>query len=95
MLVAGLVQAISLFTPRLLTKRRDKKRINAQQKAALKKANKTQNIMMVVFIVFAFIFTAGIQIYWIFGGLFTTVQNIVNHFIIKKQSMKKKQRGIK
>ncbi len=95
MLAAGLVQAISLFTPRLLTKRRDKKRINAQQKAALKKANKTQNIMMVVFIVFAFIFTAGIQIYWIFGGLFTTVQNIVNHFIIKKQSMKKKQRGIK
>ncbi len=95
MLIAGLVQGISIILPRILTKKRDKKRINAQQKEALKKANKTQNIMAIFFIGFAIIMSAGIQVYWIFGGLFTTGQNILNHFIIKKQSQKRKSRKLK
>ncbi|CAM9154864.1 membrane protein insertase YidC [Mycoplasma marinum] len=95
MLVAATTQGISLFIPRLLTKRRDKNRINAHQKAALKKANKTQNIMMAVFIFMALIFSAGLQIYWIFGGLFTIGQNVLNHKIIKRQSKRKKSKRIK
>ncbi|CAM9137225.1 membrane protein insertase YidC [Mycoplasma todarodis] len=95
MLVAATVQGISIYIPRLLTKRRDKNRINAHQKAALKKANKTQNIMMAVFVFMALIFSAGLQVYWIFGGLFTIVQNLVNHKIIKWQSKRNKQKRIK
>ncbi|TCG11610.1 membrane protein insertase YidC [Mycoplasma todarodis] len=95
MLVAATVQGISIYIPRLLTKRRDKNRINAHQKAALKKANKTQNIMMAVFVFMALIFSAGLQVYWIFGGLFTIVQNLVNHKIIKWQSRRNKEKRIK
>ncbi len=95
MLTAAIIQGISLYIPRLLTKRRDKKRINAQQKAALKKANKTQNIMMGVFIFMALIFSAGLQVYWIFGGLFMIGQNVLNHFIIKRQSKRRKEKRIK
>ncbi|MCP4336948.1 MAG: membrane protein insertase YidC [Mycoplasma sp.] len=95
MLVAGIVQGISILLPRILTKRRDKNRINAQQKEALKKANKTQNIMAIVFIVFAIIMSAGIQIYWIFGGIYTIGQNFLNHHIIKYQSKKRKSKKIK
>ncbi|NQZ29358.1 MAG: membrane protein insertase YidC [Mycoplasmatales bacterium] len=95
MIVAATVQGISIYIPRLLTKRRDKNRINAHQKAALKKANKTQNIMMAVFVFMALIFSAGLQVYWIFGGLFTIAQNLVNHKIIKWQSKRNKQKRVK
>ncbi len=95
MLFAATIQGISIYIPRLLTKRRDKNRINAHQKDALKKANKTQNIMMAIFVFMALIFSAGLQVYWIFGGIFTIVQNLVNHKIIKYQSRRKKEKRIK
>ena len=63
MIVAGAVNGLSAYYPRLLTKRRDKNRTNVQQRAALKKNNKTQNIMIVVQVVMALIFSAGTQVY--------------------------------
>jgi YidC/Oxa1 family membrane protein insertase len=38
-------------------------RSNVAEKAAMKKANRTQNIIMVIFIFMAIIFEAGVQIY--------------------------------
>lgn len=69
MILAAGIQLFSQIYPRLLTKRRDKNRMNVHQKAAMKKGNKMQNIMLVVFGFMALIFTAGLQVYFIVRSL--------------------------
>ena len=83
LLVAGLTQALSHFLPRILNKKRMDERANRAERAALKKANKTQNIVMIVFIVLAVIFEAGVQIYWIISGLWQIMQILIVHHIVK------------
>ena len=83
LLVAGLTQALSHFLPRILNKKRMDERANRAERAALKKANKTQNIIMIVFIVLAVIFEAGVQIYWIISGLWQIMQILIVHHIVK------------
>lgn len=90
--IAGLSAAFSQIYPRLLTKRRDKNRINVHQKAAMKKNNKTQNIMLVVYIIMAVIFSAGIQIYWIVGGIWQVTQTTITHHILIRSRKKAKNR---
>ena len=92
MLFAGLFAAFSQIYPRLLTKRRDKNRINVHQKAAMKKNNKTQNIIMVVYVVMAIIFSAGIQIYWIVGGIWQIIQATITHHVLIYSRKKAKNR---
>jgi YidC/Oxa1 family membrane protein insertase len=62
-ILAVIVQAGSQFLPRYLNKKRMNERSNVAEKAAMKKANRTQNIIMVIFIFMAVIFEAGVQIY--------------------------------
>ena len=95
MLVAALSAAFSQLYPRLLTKRRDKNRINVHQKAAMKKNNKTQNIVMAVFVIMALIFSAGIQIYWIVGGVWQVIQATITHKIIVRSGKNKKRKKVK
>lgn len=95
MLIAGISAAFSQIYPRLLTKRRDKNRINVHQKAAMKKNNKTQNIVMVVFVIMALIFSAGIQIYWIVGGVWQVIQATITHRIIVRSGKNKKRKKVK
>ena len=83
LLAAGLTQALSHFLPRILNKKRMDERANRAERAALKKANKTQNIVMIVFIVLAVIFEAGVQIYWIISGLWQIMQILIVHHIVK------------
>ena len=83
LLAAGLTQALSHFLPRILNKKRMDERANRAERAALKKANKTQNIIMIVFIVLAVIFEAGVQIYWIISGLWQIMQILIVHHIVK------------
>ncbi|MGL4343109.1 MAG: membrane protein insertase YidC [Metamycoplasmataceae bacterium] len=90
MIVAVLIQAGSQLVPRLLNKKRMSERANVAEKAALKKANKTQNIMMGVFIFMALIFEAGIQIYWIVGGIWMMLQSLMIHHIQKTKIFKEK-----
>jgi YidC/Oxa1 family membrane protein insertase len=90
MIVAVVLNMLSQLLPRMLTKKRDKRRINALQKQAMKKQNKTQNIMLVVFAIMPLLFSAGLQIYFIFGSLFTLLQNLISHKIIKLQQKKRK-----
>lgn len=83
LLAAGLTQALSHFLPRILNKKRMDERANRAERAALKKANKTQNIVMIVFIVLAVIFEAGVQIYWIISGLWQIMQILIVHHVVK------------
>ncbi|WP_127942812.1 membrane protein insertase YidC [Mycoplasma sp. ATU-Cv-703] len=96
MLAAGTQLFAQLF-PRLLTRRRDKLRINVYQKAAMKKNNKMQNISMFIMVFLAVIFSAGIQIYWIIGGLWRIFEVYITHKIVnhrKKSSKRKKDRTV-
>ena len=90
MLVAILFQVAAQVLPRYLNKKRMKERVNVAEKAALKKANKVQNIMMVVFIVMPVIFEAGVQIYWIVGAMWQIFMTLFVHWIIKTDFYKNK-----
>lgn len=95
-LFAGFFAAFSQIFPRLLTKRREKDRkINVHQKAAMKKNNKTQNIVMVVYVIMSLIFSAGIQVYWIVGGIWQIIQTTITHHVIIQHSKRKKKMKVK
>lgn len=85
LLMAAGIQALSQLLPRILNNKRMKERSNKAEMAALRKANKTQNIMMVVFIFMSVIFEAGVQIYWIVGGIWQIVQTLAVHHIVKSE----------
>lgn len=88
--LAVIVQAGSQFLPRYLNKKRMKERSNVAEKEAMKKANRTQNIMMGIFVFMAVIFEAGVQIYWIVGGVWTMCQTLLIHHIQKTKIFKEK-----
>lgn len=90
LLIAVIVQAASQLLPRYLNKKRMSERSNVAEKAALKKSNRTQNIIMVVFIFMAVAFEAGVQIYWIVGGLWQIFQTLMVHWIVKTNIYKEK-----
>ncbi|WP_027332513.1 membrane protein insertase YidC [Mycoplasmopsis gallinarum] len=83
------VQGISQFLPRLLNNKKNK-RLTIVEKQAIKKANKTQNIVMIVFLVITVMFTAGVQIYWIFSSLWAIAQTLGIHYFKKSKYYKKK-----
>ncbi len=89
-ILAVIVQAGSQFLPRYLNKKRMNERSNVAEKAAMKKANRTQNIIMVIFIFMAVIFEAGVQIYWIVGGIWTMLQTLLIHHIQKTKIFREK-----
>ena len=95
MIIASISAAISQLFPRLLTRKRDKNRINVHQKEAMKKNNKTQNIVLAVYVIMSLIFSAGIQIYWIIGGVWQVFQTILTHHILVQQKKRKKRQKIK
>ena len=90
-ILAGFSAAFSQLFPRLLNKKRDGHRINVQQKEAMKKNNKTQNIILLVFIFMALIFSAGIQVYWIIGAIWQVIQTLLTHNIIIYQKKRNKR----
>ncbi|WP_051617795.1 membrane protein insertase YidC [Mycoplasmopsis iners] len=84
LLIAAIAtQILSQLLPRLLNRRRLKQRITIEEAKAIKKSNKTQNIMLIVFLIFTVMFTAGIQIYWIFTSIWTIFQTLLIHWIKK------------
>ena len=89
-ILAVVVQAGSQLLPRYLNKKRMKERSNIAEKAAMKKANRTQNIIMAMFILMAVIFEAGVQIYWIVGGIWTMLQTLMIHHIQKTKFFREK-----
>ncbi|MGL6125271.1 MAG: membrane protein insertase YidC [Metamycoplasmataceae bacterium] len=89
-ILAVIVQAGSQFLPRYLNKKRMNERSNIAEKEAMKKANRTQNIIMIIFIFMAIIFEAGVQIYWIVGGIWTMLQTLLIHHIQKTKIFREK-----
>ena len=94
-ILAGASAAFSQYFPRLLTKRRDKNRINVHQKEAMKKSNKQQNIMMIVFVIMSLIFNAAIQIYWIVGAIWTTLESTLTHHFLVWDKNRRRRNKIK
>ncbi len=90
LLMAAGTQAVSQLLPRILNKKRMKERASKAEIAALKKSNKTQNIVMIVFIIMSILFEAGVQIYWIVGGLWSIAQTLAVHHIVKSDWYKTK-----
>ncbi|MEE3928272.1 membrane protein insertase YidC [Mycoplasmopsis ciconiae] len=86
---AGL-QFVSQFLPKLLNKKRMKQRTTIAESEALKKSEKTQNIMMIVFLFITLIFSAGVQIYWIFGSIWVIGQTLALHKLKKTDWFKYK-----
>lgn len=93
MILAAGTQLFAQIYPRLLTRKKEQHQINVYQKAAMKKNNRTQNIMMGVMVFLALVFSAGIQIYWIIGGLWRIFEVYITHKIIHrhKKSTKSKK----
>lgn len=89
-ILAVVIQAGSQFLPRYLSKKRMKERSNIAEKEAMKKANRTQNIMMAIFVFMAVIFEAGVQVYWIVGGIWTMSQTLLIHHIQKTKLFREK-----
>ncbi|CAC13325.1 conserved hypothetical protein [Mycoplasmopsis pulmonis] len=90
--LALIVQIISQILPRWLAKKKIKERANVYEMQSYKKNNKTQNIMLIVFMVFTITLQAGVQIYWIIGGLWTIGQTLFVHHFQKTSFFKNRVR---
>lgn len=89
--VTAAVQVLSQLLPRLLSNKRLKERTNVVEKETMKKQNKTQNIVMIVFIFFTVILNVGVQVYWVIGGLWTIAQTVIVHKILISKWYKERQ----
>ncbi|WP_036452472.1 membrane protein insertase YidC [Mycoplasma buteonis] len=85
-----IVQLASQLLPQWLNKRRMKERATIAEIEALKKSERTQRMMMIVFTVITVFFTAGVQVYWMFGGLWQIGQTLALHKVKKTRWFKDK-----
>ncbi|MHA3839053.1 membrane protein insertase YidC [Mycoplasma sp. HF14] len=83
-------QILSMMIPRLLNKKKFKRRTTIAEAEALKKSERTQRIMMIVFTVITVMFSAGVQVYWIFGSIWTILQTISIHYLTQSKWFKQK-----
>lgn len=88
-LVVGF-QLLSSFLPRLLNRKKMKRKTTIAEAEALKKSERTQKIMMLVFTAITLIFTAGVQVYWLFGSIWTIMQTLIIHKLIHSKKFKEK-----
>lgn len=91
LLIAFTVQTISMLLPMILTAKRNKERTNLIEKQQIRKQNRIQYIMVGIFSFFILGINAGVQIYWIFGGIWTIFQTLAIHYIICSKWYRRKQ----
>lgn len=89
-IIAILIQGLSMLLPSMLNRKRFRERTSIAEQNALKKQERTQRIMMIVFTVIVIFFGAGVQVYWIITGLFTIVQTLIIHRLKRTQWFKEK-----
>ncbi|UVD81745.1 membrane protein insertase YidC [Mycoplasma iguanae] len=89
---AIIIQLIAQILPRLLNRRSKnaKRMMNENEIAAMKKQQKTQNIMMVFLVLFYVLWQAGIQFYSIIGAVWTIGQALALYFYKKSKHFKDK-----
>ncbi|AMD81581.1 putative inner membrane protein translocase component YidC [Mycoplasmopsis canis PG 14] len=90
LIAAILVQLISQLLPQLLNRRKNNLTMTISEKQALKKSERTQRIMMIVFTGITILFSAGVQVYWLFGGLWQIAQVLGIHKLKKTKWFKQK-----
>ncbi|NOQ50383.1 MAG: hypothetical protein GQ557_01795 [Mycoplasmataceae bacterium] len=93
-LSVGLMQGVSAKLPGWLAqKRKGVKNVTEAEKAALKKSNKTQNIMIGVFIVIGLTVPVLLAFYWISSAAFTICLELGRHWykIGKSKKIKAKK----
>ena len=85
----GYIQFLSTRLPAWYAdKRNGIKRLDEGTKAARKKQNKTQNIMVGVFVVIALILPLLIGLYWLISALYTIVFETIKHYFKTKEAKK-------
>ncbi|WP_373437562.1 membrane protein insertase YidC [Metamycoplasma equirhinis] len=85
------MQALAQYMPKILKYKRKKSlRADAYQQEAMKKERRKFNIISLVFIGFGVLFSAGLQIYWIFGAIWTILQHVFVHYFQKTKFFKTK-----
>ena len=91
-ITVGLVQGVSSKLPNwLANKRKGVKRIDEATKKSMKKQNRTQNIMVGVFIFMGLTVPAMFAIYWIASGLFTIFLELGRHLLKTRKANKVKE----
>ena len=89
MLIAFGLQMFSQMYTRILTRKRDKNRTNVHQRELMKKNNKTQNIIMIVFGFITLMFSAGLQIYFIIRSIWKICEVQITHHILVSHKKKR------
>ncbi|WP_036430099.1 membrane protein insertase YidC [Mycoplasmopsis felis] len=73
------IQVLSQMLPKLLERKKFKQATTIAEAQALKKSERTQKIMVIVFAVITILFTVGVQVYWLFGGLWQILEVLILH----------------
>ncbi|MDC8916472.1 membrane protein insertase YidC [Metamycoplasma hyosynoviae] len=86
------IQALAQYLPKLLNLKKNKNafRTDVYAQQAAKKGNKTSNMIQILFIGMGAIFSTGLQIYWIIGGLWTIGERLFVHYFMKTRFYKEK-----
>lgn len=90
LIVTILVQLLSQLLPQLLNRKKNNRTMSISEKQALKKSERTQKIMMIIFTGITVLFSAGVQVYWLFGGLWQIGQVLAMHKLKKTKWFKNK-----
>ncbi|WP_245579612.1 membrane protein insertase YidC [Mycoplasma leonicaptivi] len=90
LVVTILVQLFSQLLPQLLQRKKNKITMTVTEAQALKKSEKTQKIFMLVFTGITIMFSVGVQVYWLFGGLWQIFQVLAIHKLKKTKWFKQK-----
>ncbi|MDI4567741.1 MAG: membrane protein insertase YidC [Mycoplasma sp.] len=89
------IQMLSVLIPKWLTKKQNKyKQVIVQPKEETTMM-KVQKYMPFIFPIMSLMFSAGLQIYWIIGGVFSIIEAFIFHKINIKQKIKTKTVGFK
>ncbi len=84
------VQIISSKMPTWLAKKRKGiKVLDEATKQQEKKSNRTMTIMLVVFVILGLTIPSLLGLYWVFSGLFSMLQAVVQHMLIERKARKK------
>ncbi|MGZ9762635.1 membrane protein insertase YidC [Mycoplasma sp. 394] len=84
------IQVLSQLLPKLLNRKGVKQRNTIAEAQALKKSERTQKIMVIVFAVITVLFSVGVQVYWLFGGLWQIGEVLLLHRLKKTTWYKQK-----
>ncbi|ATP60025.1 membrane protein insertase YidC [Mesomycoplasma dispar] len=91
-IITVLVQALQQIIPKILNKKKSNRIMNVQENETLKKQQKTQRIVSIIFVFFGVIFQSSLQIYWIIGGIWEILQTLGVFYLQRSKFYREKMR---